>query len=63
MVGRGIAVLILSIALFAVVFLVTSLAGLFLTGSLERSGLIGGLCGFAAAWLTNRIYRRAADGR
>ena len=49
MIGRGVAVVILSIALFAVVFLVAGLAGLLLTGSFERAGLIGGVCGFAAA--------------
>jgi hypothetical protein len=56
MIGRGIFVVILSIILFAVVFLITGLVGLFLTGSLERAGLIGGLCGFAAAWLTSTAY-------
>jgi|SRR5215213_8418493 len=56
MIGRGVAVVILSIALFAVVFLVAGLAGLLLTGNLERAGLIGGVCGFAAAWLTNTVY-------
>ena len=56
MIGRGVAVVILSIALFAVVFLVAGLAGLLLTGNLERAGLIGGVCSFAATWLTNTIY-------
>lgn len=56
MIGRGVAVMILSIALFAVVFLVAGLAGLFLTGNLERAGLTGGVCGFATAWLTNTVY-------
>jgi hypothetical protein len=42
--------------LFAVVFLIIGLAGLLLTGSLERAGLIEGVCGLAAAWLTNTAY-------
>jgi hypothetical protein len=37
MIGRGVTVMILSKALFAVVFLVAGLAGLFLTGNLERA--------------------------
>ncbi len=42
--------------LFTVVLVVTGLAGLLLTGSLERAALIGGVCGFAAGWLTNTAY-------
>lgn len=37
MIGRDVTVMILSIAFFAVVFLVAGLAGLFLTGNLERA--------------------------
>lgn len=56
MIGRGVVVVITSIVLFAVVFLVTTVAGLLLTGRLEQSALIGGVCGFAVAWLTNTAY-------
>ena len=55
MIGRGV-VVVLSMALFVVAFMVTGLAALFLTGSLERAALIGGVCGFAAAWITDTAY-------
>ena len=45
MICRGVFVVILSVILFALVFLVTGLAGLLLTGNLERAALIGGACG------------------
>ena len=64
MIGRGVAVMILSIALFAVVFLVAGLAGLFLTGNLERAGLTGGVCGFATAWPDEHcIHSKETDRR
>jgi hypothetical protein len=56
MIGRGIFVVLLSMVLFALVFLIAGLAGLIWTGSFERAALIGGVCGFAAAWLTNTTY-------
>jgi hypothetical protein len=56
MVGRGVVVVVLSIVLFAVVSLVTGLVALWVSGSFERAALNGGVCGFAAAWLTNTIY-------
>src|SRR4051794_395707 len=56
MVSRGVLVVILSIVLFVIVFLVTGFAGLVLTGNFELAALIGGVCGFAAAWLTNAAY-------
>ena len=45
--NRSVFVVLLSAALFAVAFLVTGLAGLFLTESFDRAALIGGVCGFA----------------
>jgi threonine/homoserine efflux transporter RhtA len=58
---------ILSLVLFAVVFLITGLVALLLTASLEPAGLIGGVCGFAAAWLIYAAYivgrRRAGEDR
>ena len=48
--------MVLSVVLFALVSLVAGFATWLLTGSLERAALIGGVCGFAAAWLTNTAY-------
>ncbi len=56
MVGKSVFVLILSMVLFVVVFLITGVVTLFLTGNFERAALIGGVCGFAAGWLTNTAY-------
>jgi hypothetical protein len=56
MVGRGILVVLLSVVLFAIVFIIVGLVWLILTGNLERAALIGGVCGFAVAWLTNTAY-------
>jgi hypothetical protein len=55
-ISRDIFVVILSLVIFAVVFLITGLVALLLGASLELAGLIGGVCGFAAAWLTNAVY-------
>ena len=56
MVGRALFAVILSMVLFAIVFLVVGFIALILTGNLERAALIGGVCGFAAAWLANTAY-------
>ncbi len=56
MLGRDVVIVILYIALFAVVLLVTGLAGLFLTGSFERAASIGDVCGFAAAGLMKILH-------
>ena len=56
MVRRGFVVVILSMGLLVAVFLIAGLAASILTESFERATLIGGLCGFAAAWLTRTTY-------
>lgn len=56
MLGRDVVIVILYTALFAVVLLVTGLAGLFLSESFGRAVSIRDVCSFAAAGLTSTAY-------